>query len=217
MSDLKEQFRAANLRQAEAEAELAELKTEQAKREELHFQATDDMRRKYYFVGEVSGSRVDDCSRHLEFWHRIDPTCDMNVEIHSGGGSVLAGLNLFDTLSRYSIRGGGSHRLVFTVRGLAASMATVLVQAADERVIGPESFFMVHELSAGTAGKIGEVEDSVKFYRKMNDRIADIYVERAGGKVSREEFERMWARQDVWLTADEALGFGFVDRIEGRG
>ena len=106
--------------------------------------------------------------------------------------------------------------MTFTVRGLAASMATVLVQAADERVIGPESFFMVHELSAQTSGKIGDLEDAMKFYRKLNSRIADIYVERSEGKCSRDEFEAMWARQDVWLTAEEALRYGFVDRIEGR-
>ncbi|ATG86502.1 head maturation protease [Mycobacterium phage Finemlucis] len=212
----KRAFKAAKLREAQAKAELAELQTAQAKRAERHFQATDDMVHQHYFIGGVDSKNVAECAQHLEFWHRLDPTCDMNVEIHSGGGSCLAGLSLFDNLTRYSLRGGGQHKVTMTVRGLAASMATVLVQAADERVIGPESFFMVHELSGNTAGKIGELEDTMAFYRKLNTRIGEIYVERSGGKCSAEKFAALWTRQDVWLNAQEAFDLGFVDRIEGE-
>ncbi|OYN81739.1 ATP-dependent Clp protease proteolytic subunit [Mycolicibacterium sphagni] len=213
--EFREAYRAEKLGQLRAERELAELRTAQALREERHFNATDDMVRQHYFIGAVDSAHVSACAQHLAFWDRIDPTCDMNVEIHSGGGSCLAGLNLFDTLTRYSLRGGGKHKLTITVRGLAASMATVLVQAADERVIGPESFFMVHELSGQTAGKIGELEDTMAYYRKMNTRIGEIYVERSNGKCTPEQFTKLWTRQDVWLNAQEAFGFGFVDRIEG--
>ncbi|QXO14328.1 ClpP-like protease [Mycobacterium phage Chaser] len=211
----KSQFKSEKLRQVKAERELAELRTAQAKREERHFLATDDMQRQHYFIGGVDSANVNAAAQHLAFWHRVDPTCDMNIEIHSGGGSALAGINLFDTLTRYSLRGGGQHKLTITVRGLAASMATVLVQAADERVIGPESFFMVHELSGQTAGKIGEMEDTMKFYAKLNTRIGEIYAERSGGKCTVEQFRALWSRQDVWLNAREAFDLGFVDRIEG--
>ncbi|UJQ87095.1 ClpP-like protease [Mycobacterium phage Vetrix] len=214
--DIKDAFKAAKLREAEAKADLAELQTGQAQRAERHFLATDDMVHQHYFIGAVDSKNVAECAQHLEFWHRLDPTCDMNVEIHSGGGSCLAGLSLFDNLTRYSLRGGGQHKVTMTVRGLAASMATVLVQAADERVIGPESFFMVHELSGNTAGKIGELEDTMAFYRKLNTRIGEIYVERSGGKCSAEKFAALWTRQDVWLNAQEAFDLGFVDRIEGE-
>lgn len=212
---LKDAYLTHKVRQAKADAELAELRTSQAQREERHFMATDDMQRQYLFIGAVDSGNVSNCAQHLAFWHRTDPSCDMNIEIHSGGGSVLAGLSLFDTLSQYSVRGGGNHRVVMNVRGLAASMATVLVQAADERVIGPESFFMVHELSGQTAGKIGELEDTMDFYKKMNERIGQIYVERSNGKCTEAQFKALWTRKDVWLNADEALGFGFVDRIGG--
>lgn len=215
VTDFKEAFRAEKLAELKAKRELAELQTAQALRQERHFQATDDMMHQHYFIGAVDSKNVSECAQHLEFWHRLDPTCDMNIEIHSGGGSCLAGLNLFDHLTRYSLRGGGKHKLTITVRGLAASMATVLVQAADERVIGPESWFMVHELSGETAGKIGELQDTMKFYEKLNDRIGDIYVRRSGGKCTAEQFKALWTRQDVWLTAHEAYELGFVDRIEG--
>ncbi|AGT12694.1 ClpP-like protease [Mycobacterium phage Whirlwind] len=214
-TDYKEEIKAYRLRELKAKAELAELHAAQAARQEAHFLATDDMVRKHYFIGGVDSKNVADCAQHLEFWHRIDPTCDMTIEIHSGGGSALAGINLFEHLTRYSLQGGGTHKLTMHVCGLAASMATVLVQAADERVIGPESWFMVHELSGQTAGKIGELEDTMSFYRRLNDRIGEIYVARSGGKLSPEGFKALWTRQDVWLTPVQALDFGMVDRIGG--
>ncbi len=215
MSDKVNALKQARLRDAEAKAALSELRTAQAYREERHFAAGDDMVNHYGFIGAVDGSNVGGCADRLAFWHRLDPECDMHIEIHSGGGSALAGLYLFGQLRRYSIRGGGSHRLTMTVRGLAASMATVLVQAADERVMDADAFFMVHELSAQTGGKIGEMRDAMKFYERLNDKIARTYVERSGGLITLPEFKAMWTDRDVWMDAEETLSRGFVDRIEG--
>lgn len=214
-SSNRDAFKAARLRDVEAKAALSELRTAQAYRDERHFNAHDDMVHHHSFIGEVNGENVGSCANHLAFWHRLDPTCDMNIEVHSGGGSALAGLYLFGQLSRYSLRGGGQHKLTITVRGIAASMATVLVQAADERVIDADAFFMVHELSASTGGKIGEMRDAMKFYERLNDKIAHTYVERSGGKTSLEDFKSLWTDRDVWMDAEETLARGFVDRIEG--
>lgn len=137
----------------------------------------------------------------------------MNIQMHSGGGSALAGLNLFDQLTAYSLRGGGQHKVTITIRGVAASMAGVLVQAADDRVIGPTSRFMIHELSGQTGGKIGEMEDTMAFYYQLNSDIADLFVQRSEGKCSRAMFDDLWTRKDKWLTAEQAVELGFVDRI----
>lgn len=204
------------LAQAKADRMMAELKAAQLQREEDHFAVNDDMVHQHYFVGAVDGANVNSASQHLAFWHRLDPTCDMSIEIHSGGGSVLAGLNLLGQLRKYSLRGGGKHQLNITVRGIAASMATVLVQPADWRVMDPDAFFMVHELSAATGGKIGEMRDTMKFYEAMNEKIADIYVARSNGKTSREQFNALWTDRDVWMDADETLERGFIDEIEGN-
>lgn len=211
----KETFKEAKLVEAQAKAALAELRTAQAYREERHFNANDDMVQHHAFIGAVDSANVGSCSNHLAFWHRLDPTCDMNIEIHSAGGNALAGLYLFGQLRRYSLRGGGEHRLTITVRGLAASMATVLVQAADVRVMDADAFFMVHELSAQTGGKIGEMRDAMKFYERLNDKIAGIYVDRAEGRTGLGEFQSLWTDRDVWMDAEETLSRGFVDRIEG--
>lgn len=200
-------------RAAKATRELAELRTKQAKRDEDIFLTGDDFVKEHYFVGSVDPTNVDMCARHLALWHRLDPACDMNIIMHSGGGNALAGLSLFDQLTAYSTRGGGKHWVTVTIRGVAASMAGVLVQAADERVIGPESYLMIHELSAQTGGKIGEMKDAMKFYEMLGSRIANVYVNRSGGRTSLGEFQALWTDRDVWMDAPEALARGFVDRI----
>lgn len=218
--DVKSRLREAQIellrektKSAKAGREMAELRTFQAQREEKFHLLGDDYWHEHYFVGPVDGPNVDKATTHLSAWHRLDPTCDMNILIHSGGGSALAGINLFDQLTAYSTRGGGNHNLTVTVRGLAASMASVLVQAADWRVIGPRSRFMIHELSASTGGKIGEMEDAMDFYRQLNSDIGDLYVARSEGKIDREQFDKLWTRKDTWLTAQQALDYGFVDEI----
>lgn len=200
-------------REAKADADLQELRTAQALREEQHYLCGDDIVHEHYFTGPVDERTVHHAAQHMALWHRLDPTCDMNLVVHSPGGSVLAGLNLFDQLSAYSVRGGGTHHVTITIRGLAASMAGILVQAADERVIGPESYLMIHELSAQTGGKIGEIKDAMKFYERLGERIADIYVNRSGGRITLPEFKAMWTDRDVYLDSSQALAYGFVDRI----
>lgn len=165
------------------------------------------------FEGHVGEKSVFGCLNTLAAWHRADTECDMNITINSPGGSVIDGMHLFDQLATYSLRGGGTHKVVITVRGYAASMAGILLQAADERVIGRESYLMIHEISAGTGGKIGEMKDDVKWYEKLCDRVSDIFVERSGGKIDKDTFKTKWERHDWWLDSTEALELGFVDRI----
>lgn len=163
--------------------------------------------------GPISQVTVFPLLNVMAAWDRVHPECPMNIAINSPGGNVTGGMHLFDQLTSYSIRGGGSHLVTMTVRGYAASMGAILVQAADLRVMGPESYLLVHELSAGTSGKIGDLKDDMKWYEKICDRIAHIFVERSGGKIAAEVFRENWERKDWWLSSDEALELGFVDRI----
>jgi ATP-dependent protease ClpP protease subunit len=122
-------------------------------------------------------------------------------------------MHLFDALTSYSKRGGGTHEITMIVRGYAASMAAILLQSVDVRVIGPESYLLVHEISAGAIGKIGEMKDDMKWYERVCERIATIFVQRSGGKVTKAKFKANWTRKDWWLDSDEALRLGFVDKI----
>lgn len=199
--------------EAEYEAETARIATALNIRQEAVSLAGDHHHHVHHFVTPVDGKAVGACLTQLAVWHRTDPECDMNIVMNSPGGDAIAGLHLFDQLVSYSQRGGGQHKVTITVRGQAASMAGILLQAADVRLIGPESWLMIHEISAGTGGKVGEMKDDLKWFELMCDRIANVFVERSEGKITLFEFKAGWESHNWWLDSKAALGFGFVDGI----
>lgn len=196
---------------AENKAALSTIERTKADEAEAARLQSDDHHRVYRFSDSVSSSSADKCIAKLRQWHRLDPTCDMEIIFNSPGGGVIAGMALFDEIQRLSLLGGGSHRMTAGVAGYAASMAGILVQAADVRWIGAESYFMIHEISAGTGGKIGDMQDDVKFYESICDRVVKIFVDRSNGKITKRSFVRQWRRQDWWMLSSDALRFGFVD------
>lgn len=203
----------ANAREAEAQAEKYEIDLAVAREKELSRQHSDYHKRLYQFSGTVERGSVNACMAQLREWDRLDPTCDIEVIFNSPGGSVIDGMALFDLLSRLSLRGGGSHKVTIGAQGYAASMAGILLQAGDVRWIGAQSYLMIHEISAGASGKIGEITDAVKFYDAICARVVDIFVSRAGGKITKAKFIAGWLRTDWWLMSDAALKLGFVDEV----
>lgn len=175
------------------------------------------------FDGRVGSDTVYGCLNTMAAWHRLHPNSAWTIDINSPGGSVISGMHLFDQLTAYSIRGGGTHHITITVRGYAASMAGILLQAADTRRIGPESFLMIHEISSVTGGKIGDIKDDVKWYEKLCERVANIFVGRAQEAAKRNpaqiegitpaKFKKGWERTDWWIDSSESLKLGFVDEI----
>lgn len=202
---------------AEYGAESMRIQTEATQRQEQLALVSNHHYREFLFAAPVYDEAVEACLAQLAVWHRLDEKDDiyrpMNITMDSPGGSVIDGMHLFGQIANYSIRGGGKHNVTITVRGYAASMAGILLQSADERVIAAESYLMIHEVSSFAAGKIGEIKDEIKFLDRISDRVAAIFVERSKGKMTAAKFKTNWNRQDWWLTSKEALGFGFVDRI----
>jgi ATP-dependent protease ClpP protease subunit len=204
---------AADAAKAEAEAEEAAIELVAPLEKAAHRCVSADHCRVYRFNDGVSQASVDKCIAALARWHRLDPECGIEVIFNSPGGGVVSGMALFDALQRLSIRGGGTHKMTIGVAGYAASMAGILVQAADVRWMGRESYFMIHEVSAGTGGKIGDMQDDVKFYKAICDRVVRIFVDRAEGKISKRTFESKWRRQDWWMLSHDAHKYGFVDEL----
>jgi ATP-dependent Clp endopeptidase proteolytic subunit ClpP len=213
----------AEARKAEAEAENARLGSEfqqvsldmsKLQLAEMEYtakaeQARDERHHVYWFTGVVTDTAVKACIARLTQWDRLDPTCDIKIVFNSPGGSVVDGMALFDFIVALRER----HHVTTEVRGYAASIAGILLQAGTKRVIGPESYLMIHEISAGTMGKIGEIKDSVKFYDMVCARVVDIFVNRSGGRCSKEHFKANWERIDWWLTSEEAVALGFADEV----
>lgn len=157
----------------------------------------------------IVGNYVDTWIDALEHWERRDPGLPITIRINSPGGSVLDGFALLDTILRLRRKG---HHVTTHGIGMIASMATILMQAGDERVLDHNAWFMIHEVSAGVQGKASEMEDQMKFTLKLQERLLDILAERS--TLSKTQIKRRWKKTDDWMSADEALALGFVDRVE---
>jgi ATP-dependent protease ClpP protease subunit len=88
-------------------------------------------------------------------------------------------------------------------------MAGILLQAGDVRIMGKESWLLIHQVSFGASGSFGEVEDTTKWVDRIQDRVLDIFASRS--KMSKAQIKRKWNRTDWWISSDEALKLGFVD------
>ena len=197
-----------SLRQSEMSTRIAEIdlaKKEEARRDEL---AADRYFYTYTFDTEVGETSVTRCMKQLALWSRTTPRCDIEIVFDSPGGSVIDGMHLFDYIQL--LRSNGHHIRIVAL-GYAASMAGILLQAGDERIMGRESYLLIHEIQAGAIGTIGKMEDQMKFLHKIQDRVIDIFVARSG--MTKRTFVRGWRRKDWWLTAEESLKLGFCDSI----
>ena len=205
----------ANARKANAEAEEAEasarvavLDLERAEEKRLREKVADEYLHVYRFSGPVGETSAKSCMQALEQWSRLDPGCAITLVFSSPGGDVIAGMALWDFLMELKERG---HNITTVARGYAASMAGILLQAGDKRIMGAESYLLIHEASFGAVGSFGDVEDTVKWVEKIQERILDIFAARS--KLSKAQIKRRWHRRDWWLDSDEALKLGFIDAI----
>lgn len=210
----------ADARSAEYHAETSRISCESAKRQELVNLTGNHHHKEFWFNDGVDETSVGECAAQLAVWDRLDKNCDMTVKINSPGGSVFDGLHLFDDVMAYSKREWddrpipkGTHHTTVIGRGMAASMGGILLQAFDTRIIGPECWVLIHEISTMTMGKLSDIKEDSKWWDRVADRVADVFVRRSGGKITKATFKRKWDRSDWWLSSDEALGYGFVDAI----
>lgn len=153
----------------------------------------------YAFYKNVMEDSVAEAVKTLDEWSRRNPSATIEVQLTSPGGYVLDGLALFDFLRALSARG---HKIIVTVLGFAASMGAVLLQAGDERRIGANSFVMIHEVGSGAYGKVADLEDQLKFTRRLQDRLVKLLCSRSS--LTSTEVHEMWRKKDVWLDAREA-------------
>jgi ATP-dependent Clp endopeptidase proteolytic subunit ClpP len=191
----------------------------QAIREEIEMEKLKEMRRKDKSVDEENGvfrfshdvchTSVVECMSKLTEWHRLKPKCEMEIIFSSPGGSIIDGFELFDFLQDLRNKG---HKITTGSLGMAASMAGVLLQAGDVRWIGHQSWLMIHRAAFGAIGKTYEIEDEVRFVKRIEDRILDIFTSRS--KLTKNKICRNWDRKDWWINADECLELNLVDEIK---
>jgi ATP-dependent Clp protease protease subunit len=145
--------------------------------------------------------------------YKIDEANGASIDftISSGGGSVTEGMGMADLISTYS------NETTATGIGLVASIATVVLLAADKVKMTENSFLMIHRPWSQAFGNSDELEATAELLDKMEEKLLDIYLsavyKRKGEeKDLRKKIKKMMAAE-TWLTAQEALEFGFIDEI----
>jgi len=199
---------AAETRVVALQEKATEIGLAKAQRQEAIELASDANHCVYPFIAEVDLGSVVHCINQLTTWMRTKPGCDIEILFTSPGGSMIEGLALFDYIQR--VRAAG-HCVTTTALGLAASLAAILLQAGDKRVMGKETWVLIHEGSFGVKGKIGEVEEATKWMKMVQARILKIFAGRS--KLSEKKIAAYWKRTDWWLSSDDCLEYGLVDEV----
>jgi ATP-dependent Clp protease protease subunit len=142
----------------------------------------------------------------LLFLDSTDRTRDINMYVNSPGGSVYAGLGVYDTMQYVS------PDVATICIGMAASMGCVLLAAGTHgiRAALKHARFMMHQPSGAIGGQATDIEITVKEIRKLKRELYEIVCHHSGQPVERvqDDFDR-----DYWLTAQEAKDYGFVDEV----
>jgi ATP-dependent Clp protease, protease subunit len=142
----------------------------------------------------------------LLFLQMNDPAKDINIYINSPGGSVSAGLAIYDTMQAVTCD------INTYCMGMAASMGSVLLAAGTKgkRFVLPNADIMIHQVSGGAHGTASDVERSVNHMFNLKKRLNKILARHCGK--TEEELERD-ADRDNWMTAQEAVDYGLVDKV----
>ncbi len=140
------------------------------------------------------------------FLETQDPEKDIQIYINSPGGSVSAGLGIYDTMQLVSCD-------VATIcTGLAASMGAVLLTAGEKgkRMALPHSKVMIHQPLGGAQGQASDIEITAREILKTKRELYEILSQHSGA--SYEQIERD-ADRDHWLSAHEAMEYGLIDNV----
>lgn len=198
----------AEIRNTIALAERNELALGNERRIRDRRSAAPEEHRVFTFYDGVTGDSCYGAMLTLAEWSRESPGCDLTIVLTSGGGSVTDGLALYDFLTHLRVQG---HHITIIALGMAASMAGVLLQAGDRRVIGSNAFLLIHEASAATYGKTTDMQEQLAFVGRLQGKCLDILSSRSN--LTRQVISRKWKKMDWWLDGQEAVGAGFADEV----
>jgi len=157
------------------------------------------------------GTAIDDHVANLVvaqmlFLQMEDPKREINLYINSPGGSVTAGLAIYDTMQFVTCD------VATYCVGIAASMGAVLLTAGTKgkRYALPNSDVMLHQVSGGAQGPASDVERTVEYMFRLKKRLIGIIAHHTGKS---EEQIQADSDRDYWITAQQAKEYGLVDEV----
>lgn len=167
-----------------------------------------------YFYGDIVSSEwgkwedTDTCPEDVRaFLRQVEGVKTLNIYVNSGGGSVFAGLAIYNMLKRNS-----AHKTVY-VDGLAGSIASVIAMAGDKIVIPSNAFLMIHKpwsMSMGNSNDLRKMADDLDL---IEEGIINVYSENIKDGVDMEEIKQM-VNDETWLNGKEASKYFNIEVAE---
>jgi ATP-dependent Clp protease, protease subunit len=159
-----------------------------------------------FLSGEVTDGLANSIIARLLYMDSEDQNKDVFIYINSPGGSVTAGLSIYDTMQHVK------SPIVTICVGLAASMGSFLLTAGapGKRLALPHSRIMIHQPSGGTRGQASDIEIEAREILRIRRQLNGIYAERTGQTL--EKIEKDMDR-DYFMSAQEAKDYGLIDRV----
>lgn len=162
------------------------------------------------FMGvPVSDQVANIVQAQLLFLESVDPKRDVQMFINSPGGSVIAGMGMYDTMQYVT------PDVATICTGLAASMGSVLLAAGakGKRSILPHARVMIHQPSGGMQGQFSDMEINYRLISQLRDELYTILANHTGQTFAAIEKD---SDRDNWMTAPEAVAYGLVDEVLNR-
>ena len=159
------------------------------------------------FLGtEINDYVANTIQAQLLYLDSIDSSKEISIYLNSPGGSVTAGLGIYDTMQFIS------SPVATICTGMAASMAAVLLVAGQEgkRSALPHSRVMIHQPLGGVQGQASDIEITAREIQKMKKELYTII-----SNHSHTPFDKVWADsdRDYWMSAQEAKEYGMIDQV----
>ena len=157
------------------------------------------------------GTQIDDYTANviqaqLLYLDSADPGKDVSIYINSPGGSVYAGLGIYDTMQ--SIQSD----VTPICTGMAASMAAILLVAGEKgkRYALKHSRVMIHQPMGGIQGQASDIEITAREIQKLKEELYTIISNHSG-----QPYDKVYADsdRDYWMTSQEALDYGMIDKV----
>lgn len=159
------------------------------------------------FLGtDVNDYTANVIQAQLLYLDSSDPGKDVSIYINSPGGSVYAGLGIYDTMQYIS------SDVATICTGMAASMAAVLLVsgAAGKRYALKHSRVMIHQPMGGAQGQASDIEITAREIQKLKKELYTIIADHSGQQFEKVERD---SDRDYWMTAKEAEEYGMIDRV----
>lgn len=166
----------------------------------------------------IKGDIISNDDKWIYDWFEMDATCprdvteilnaaaldeEIEVLINSGGGSVMAGQEIYSVLKQ-------KKNVTIKIQSMAGSAAGVIAMAGKSE-ISPVAMIMIHNVSmSGASGDYHDMQKNAEILKQMNSAMAAAYTEKSGRPLN--EILKLMDRE-TWLTANQCIEYGFVDEI----